>query len=373
VTLKWSQGCLNNIDRFESESDFINSSDPVVRQGYKLRRKVMMEFKNKLLGKVDERVLIQIPDWKTSPAGYSLFTNMKESLNFIGVPAHELLWDEDISVALDRFKPTILLSGDHSVYLSRIDWGAIDTYKRSNKLKVGLTASLAEYGNTPLKERLAWAKEHNIDFYYSFREEEYFKTREEYRPFFESGYQIFSVPFGANPLIHYPIPNIKKDLDYVFIASVNKTKAQRYLKYMGYITQKYSGYIDGPGWKKTGDFSFNRNRDRYIYARSKVGLNIHLEEQIEWANETSERTYQLAMCGVPQVTDHAKVFDKLFSKDSLYISNNPKEYKKNFEYILSHPKQVQERVLKVQREVFEKYTTFHRAEKFVTMVSNHFK
>ncbi len=373
ASLDWAENCLKNKEIYESESDFNNSNDPIVRQGYELKKKAEKEFKNKLSGKINERVLIQIIDWKTSPAGYSLFTNIKESLNFIGVPADELAWNENISVALERFKPTIFLLGDHSVYLSRIDWSVIKKYKEKNTLKVGLTASLEEYGNTPLAGRLEWAKENNIDFYYTFREESYIKARKEYKPFFEKGYSIFSIPFGANPLIHYPLPNIKKTLDYVFIASVNKTKAQRYLKFMNYITKKYNGFIDGPGWKKTSDFSFNRNRDRYIYAKSKVGLNIHLEEQIEWANETSERTYQLAMCGVPQVTDHAKVFDILFKKDSLFIADTAKEYRDKFESILKNPELTQKHALQAQKEVFEKYTTFHRAEKFVTMVSNHFK
>ncbi len=372
-SLAWAENCLKNKERFESESAFLNSKDPIVRQGYELKKKAEKEFKDKLTGKIQERVLIQIPDWKISPAGFSLFTNMKESLNFIGVAADELAWNEDTSTALERFKPTIFLSGDHTVYLNRINWEAIKKYKENNKLKVGLTASIEEYGNTPLQGRLEWAKEHAIDFYYSFREESYFKNRKEYKPFFEQGYEIFSIPFGANPLIHYPLPNITKDLDYIFIASVNKTKAQRYVEFMGYITKKYTGFIDGPGWKKTGDFSFNRNRDRYIYAQSKVGLNIHLEEQIEWANETSERTYQLAMCGVPQVTDHAKVFDTLFNKDSLFIADSAKEYRQKFEYIINNPEQAQKQALQAQKEVFEKYTTFHRAEKFVTMISNHFK
>lgn len=347
--------------------------DPVIRQGFKLRDKVLNDFKNKLSHLSHERILIHTPHWKMSPAGYSLFTNMKESFNYLGIPADEFAWDEDVSVALKRFKPTILLSGDHKVYLDRIDWKSIEEYRRNNTLKVGLTASLEEYGNTPLLERLAVGKTRNIDFYYSYREEEYLKSRKEYKPFFDGNHPIFSIPFGANPLIHYPVPGITKDIDYTFIASVNKTKAPRYLKYMGTIVKKYKGFIDGPGWKNISDFTFDRNRDRYIYARSKVGLNIHLEEQIEWACETSERTYQLAACGIPQVTDHAKIFDTLFSKGALFIADNPTQYTKHFEYIINNPETAQKYALIAQKEVFEKYTTFHRAEKFVTMLSNHFK
>ncbi len=368
--LSWANECVLNKDKYESESQFISSDDPVVRQGYELRKKILNDFKNKLSGKIYERILIQVPDWKVSPAGYSLFSNMIESLNYIGVPSTALKWGEKIDKYLEDFKPTIFLTGDNKVYTDTIDWNLLKEYKKKNDFRIGLTASLQEYGNTPLSGRLDWAKDNGIDFYFSFRDEDYFNTRNEYKPFFERGYKIYSVPFGANPLIHYPLPNIKKDTDYIFIASVNKTKAHRYLKYMGKITRKYLGFIDGPGWQNTKDFTFNRDRDRYIYARSKIGLNIHLEEQIDWACETSERTYQLAACGIPQVTDHAKIFDKIFSKDTLFIADTPREYKKLFKYIIENPDKITERVLRSQREVFEKYTTFHRAEKFVTMLSN---
>ena len=369
--INWANEAILNKETNESEDKYLNSSDAIVRQGCELRNKVLKEFKDKLSEFSSERILIHIPDWRVSPAGYSLFNNMKDSFDYLGIPVDELGWNEDVSTALERFKPTILLSGDHKTYLDKINWSKINEYRLKNILKIGLTASLEEYGNSPLIERLNWAKNNNIDFYYSFREEDYINSRKEYKPFFENGYVIFSIPFGANPLIHYPVPNIKKDLDYVFIASVNKTKSIRYLEYMKIIVKDYFGFIDGPGWKHTSDFSFNRNRDRYIFSRSKVGLNIHLEEQILWANETSERTYQLAACGVPQVTDNAKILNKLFSSNSLFIANRPDEYLSHFKYIQGNPKSAEAFALIAQKEVFEKYTTFHRAEKFAILLFNY--
>ena len=69
------------------------------------------------------------------------------------------------------------MTSDHESYRQQIDWPKVLKYKKENQLKLGLTASLEEYGNTPLKERLQWAEKNRVDFFYSFRNDEYIKTR----------------------------------------------------------------------------------------------------------------------------------------------------------------------------------------------------
>lgn len=365
--LDWSESVM--LENFKN-----NTSDPIVTQGSQLRDEVMKKFSGKLRG-LGLHIGIHLPSEKISPAGYSLFSNMAEAFSFIGVKASILHWGASTKEYMQKEHPHIFLSSDDKSYLADIDWKFLAEYRKDHKLIVGLTASLEEYGNTALKERLIWAKDNHIDFYYSFRESTYIKSRPEYRQFSENGFKIFSIPFGANPLVHYPvkIPGTSRDLDYVFIASSQmRTKGEKYYRYLTDIVTKYSGFIAGPGWRHAKNFTFNRDRDRYIYSRAKTGLNIHLDEQIQYANETNERTYQLAACGVPIVTDHAKILDTLFEKDSLFIADNPAEYKAQFEYIMKHPKEAEARALKAQKQVFQKYTTFHRAEEFVTMLATHF-
>ncbi|MBU3593206.1 hypothetical protein ICN42_03745 [Polynucleobacter sp. 71A-WALBACH] len=190
-------------------------------------------FSECLSGSSNERILIQIPDARFSPAGYSLFSNLMESLNYIGIPARALGWDEDVQKALDQFKPTVLLSSDNHEYLRRIDWDVIARYKVNQPLRVGLSAALEGYESTPLLPRLAWAKQHQIDFYYSYRDEDYVKTRQEYQPFFDVGFERERIAYLKN------------------------------------IAHQYSGFLDGPGWIQVKHFQFNRERDRYIYARAK--------------------------------------------------------------------------------------------------------
>lgn len=349
----------------ERDEVCLASPDPVVQQGWALKQQVEGEFKGLYAGKTDERILIQVPPPAYSPAGYSLFTNLAESLAFIGVPTQILDWDINTQPALESFRPTVLLSSDHESYLARIDWAAIARYKQSTRLRVGLTASLEEYENTPLVPRLQWAATHDIDFYYTFRDEGYVTTRAGYRPFFESGYKMVYLPFGANILHYYPVAGFERDLDFVIMA----TRKSEHMSYMKDIARRHSGFIDGPGWRHVHDFRFNRERDRYIYARAKVGLNVHLPEQIDWPCEVNERTYQLAACGVPQLVDHPMLIDTLFSRDALYVADTPVEYFQMFAEIMAQPERAVARALQAQKEVFARHTTFHRADSFVRQLT----
>lgn len=360
-TIADAEAALSQRELHESDEMCLKSPDPLVRQGWALKGEVERHFKGLHAGKSDERILIQVPAPDFSPAGYSLFTNLAESLEFIGVPTCILAWEGNTRQALEQFKPTVLLSSDHESYLSRIDWSAVAQYKAANKLRVGLTASLQEYGNTPLQGRLDWAYEHGIDFFYTFRDEAYVHERADYDLFFNSGYKMAYIPFGANILHYYPVAGFNRDLDFVLMA----TRKSEHMGYMKGIVGRYTGFIDGPGWRHVQNFRFNRARDRYIYARAKVGLNVHLPEQIEWACEVNERTYQLAACGVPQLVDHPKLIDKLFNANALFIADTPAQYTAMFREIMRQPELAQQRALLAQKEVFARHTTFHRGDALI--------
>ncbi|MBU3632790.1 glycosyltransferase [Polynucleobacter sp. AP-Feld-500C-C5] len=361
TVLAEAEFALRNKFAHENLEACLNSQDPLVRQGTQLKRTLELEFRDSLLGLSPERILIQIPSPEFSPAGFSLFSNLLESLNYIGIPAEPLDWDKNTEDKLMRFCPTVLLSSDHEDYLDRIDWRVISQYKRKHNLRVGLTAALEEYGNKSLLPRLAWARRHEIDFYYSFRDEAYLKNRKEYEPFFSAGYKILHIPFGANILHYFPVDGFSRDLNYVLIAS----RKREHIQYLKNICHQYSGFIDGPGWKHVKNFQFNRARDRYIYARAKVALNIHLPEQIDSACELNERTYQLAACGVPQLIDNPGLLRKVFGHKSFFIAKNPDEYETLFKELIHNPQFGVERALYAQQEVFASHTTFHRAKSLI--------
>ena len=360
--LAWAERCERDALSHESVEAYESSEDPVVRQGYQLANEIKSQYRDRYRDTSSLRIMIHVPGLNASPGGYSLFSNLVDALRFLGIPVRILAWDEGIGDALQEFSPNVFITSDHELYLSRIDWSAIERYRTTHELKVGLTASLAEYGNTPLQYRLEWARSHGVDFYYSFRAPEYLHERKEYAPFFEHGYRIFSIEFAANPLVHYPVPGVLRDLDFVFLGSVNQDKWDRYVEFFQPVLSRIPGFLDGPGWPAIRRGATSLKKDRYLYARARIGLNLHLRDQVEWANELNERTYILAACGVPQVIDNPKILPARFSDETLFHSRSPQEYLEHVEYLLRHPEAALERVLRAQREVFSRHTWFHRAE-----------
>ncbi len=370
--LSWAEQSLAKKNIFEMSEKYERSSDPIVRQGYELKKRVEAEFRDKRSAVSDIRILIQVPGPSVSPAHFSFYSNLIESLNFIGIPAYKLEWKSDVKEALEIFHPTFLLSTDAPVYIDQIDWQAVAAYRKTRELYIGLNARIEEeeIGNSPLIPRLNWAKEHGINFYFSFRDPEYTRIRKEYQPFFERGYPLLSLPFGANPLHYYPLPEITRDIDYCFLSSAHWTKGPIYSRLAGEIISRYPGFIHGIGWRHVKEFRFDRDRDRYLYARSKVGFNFHLPEQIEWACEVNERTHHLAMCGLPQLIDTPKLLPKLYSKNALFVCKTGEEFANHFRNIMQNPAYGQQRAIVAQREVFAQHTTFHRANDFVTQLQD---
>jgi len=368
---RWAANCV--LDQASGKDEREGSPDPVVTQGAQLVEALKEEFRGKYSDLSELRILAFTPSSMASPAGYSLLSNLLQSLNYLGIAAQAMQDHEGIEGYLETFRPTVFLIGDYAPFLAKVEWDAVARYRSRHPFRLGITASLEEYGNTPLKQRLAWAEEHDVDFYFSFRSPEYIRERRAYLPIREAGFPILSVEFGANPLQYYPVPGFPRDLDYVFLASSNFDKWDRYCTWLKGICSQYPGYIDGPGWSFARDFVFQAARDRFLYARAKVGLNLHITEQIEWACELNERTYMLAACGVPQLIDNPKLLSMRFSPKGFFVASNPKEYEELFVELVQGNLDGTPAALVAQKEVLTNYTTFHRAESFALSLSKLFK
>lgn len=341
------------------------SSSPVILLGRQLRERILNEYRNKYENHADLRILIHIPPSDVSPAGSSVFSNLVSCFGFMGIPARGLYFTDCLNSVLKEFSPNMLLTSDHELYLSRIDWDLISKYRIAKKLKIGLTASLEEYGNTPLKTRLISARLQGVDFFYSFRSSDYIRNRKEYIPFFDEGFPVISIEFGANPLIHFPEFVEEPKVDYVFLASSNYDKWKRYVAYLQPIAKKYKGIVAGPGWSFCSGFRMRPECDRFFYACARIGLNLSIDDQILWASELNERTYILAACGVPQLIDNPKLLAARFSDDSLFSADSPREYVSLYRDMLSSPEECERRSLIALGIVYDRHTIFHRVDAFM--------
>jgi hypothetical protein len=363
--LAWA---LQQADGSGSEAE--HARDEVAREGIALVEAVRREFGGKYSrSAAAPRIMIHLPPVERSPGGHSLFRNLGESLRFIGIPTELVTWTDPFAERIDTFRPTVFLSSDAPDYLGRIDWRYFAAYRADHPCLVGLTASIPEYGNSPLPGRLRWAAEHEVDFYYSFRAPAYLESRRSYRPFFEEGYRILSVEFGANPLLYRPVPGVARDLDYVFLASSNSDKRPRYYEYLAGILAEHPGFINGPGWSHSRAIA-RAEVHRFLYARARVGINLHIADSIDWPSELNERTYILAACGVPQLVDGAKLLPDRFPADAFFVADNPRDYQRLFGEILAHPEEAFRRARVALRHVFARHTTFHRAEAFLQQLQS---
>ncbi|MBT8568349.1 glycosyltransferase family 1 protein [Polynucleobacter paneuropaeus] len=363
AVLQESEVALADASSHESEQACLASPDPTVRQGFLLRQALCQEFENAYRNST-QRILIHVPSSAASPAGYSLFSNLAECLSFLGVPTQILGWDDDSATVFAQFEPTLFLTSEDDSYLERVDWSSIHRYRNNHALQIGFTAPLLANDVAPNFSKIAWAKEHGIDFFYSFRDQHYLDSHPVYRELEREGFKTVSLPWGANILRYYPVAGFERDLNYVLIAS----RKREHIAYMASIAQRYSGFIDGPGWSHIAHFQFHRDRDRYIYSRAKVGLNVHLPEQIHTVFELNERTYQLAACGAPQLVDHPKLLDLAFSKEAVFVADSPAQFTDLFEALIHDPSLGPKAALIAQQEVFAKHTTFHRAKAFLEQI-----
>lgn len=332
----------------------VQETDSLVSLSRELQHNLQEDFLN-LYIKENMCVLVQIPPAIESPAGNSLYTNWLEGLRYIGIKAEPIHFGDDTKRIFERVNPDVILSASDEQYLSELDWNYIREYRSRHELLVGLSAQLSD-------EAIDKAIKLGTDFCFTYDDLQY--TKEIYEGIAKK-IPLLSVPFSVNPMIYYPLPNIEKTLDFIFLASVNKDKWTRYIDYLSSIIQRENTILLGPGWRHYEVKDINPHRDRALYAMSKVGLNLHLDFQIASKNHLNERTYQLAACGVPQVIDNPALLNEHFEGDCFFVSESPEEYERNFYYALEDREEARKRAMKAMKEVYNKHTIFQRMKKLV--------
>jgi hypothetical protein len=340
-------------------------SASLAAEGLALRAKALRHFTGRLAGS-PLRVLVHVPPASVSPAGYSAYTNLAQSLDVLGVPTLTQSFGAPWRETLKRFAPNALLTSDHHVYLDDIDRSALADYRQSAPLHLFLTASPEGEADAPLSQRLTRAEELGVSGYTSWHARESL-DHEAYAPFHDRGLPILSVEFGANIVDFYPAPGISRDIDYVFLASSNRSKWDRYADWLAPILRERAGFVDGPGWRHARRCLLSDAppaAQRSILARARVGLNLHLASQFSRPTELNERTYILAACGVPQLVDRPALLPRRFDEDALFVADSPAAYRDLLRTILARPDAAEKRARAALRTVFDRHTTFHRAEAF---------
>ena len=358
--LAWAEHQTNQKLKKSSQS-----RNNIYKDAQLLREKLTKKFKG-LHKKSGLRILIHVPPSYLSPGGFSLFNNLLQGLQFVGIKADGLYWDDNFSEKLRHFKPNVLLTSDSPNYLAKIDWEELRAYRQKHSLEIGLTASIEP--RATIKDRISAAQQRGVTFFYSFCSSQHIQSFPAFSPFFQAGYSVLSVEFGANPLLYFPINNHRRDLPYIFLASSNADKWSRYFEYLPSVVNNVPGFIDGPGWFHLQKWA-PPELHRFLYSRAKGGLNLHIPDSVLRPSELNERTYILAASGVPQLVDNAVLLRSHFPKEAFFVAKNPSEYRDLFFYMIEHPQEAQRRAQIALKYVLQHHTSFHRASSFVQQLT----
>ena len=339
----------------EKISDFI----ALTREG------LLDSFKDKYKNE-HYKFLIFIPSAISSPAGYSIFHDLSSGLRFSGIETETFSDSESFKRSLKSFQPNIIIGIAHDIFMKNIDWSEVSNYKMKNKLIFGLQLPYDALckGSVDLD-----GLKNKADFFYSFHCLESIHNDNAFKCVLDEGFDIFSYEFSANPLYHYPI-DLKKRIDYVYLSSINMDKMERHAKFLKPIIEiNRNGFINGPGWTNMNNF-IPLERNNWIYSSAKLGLNIHLEEQIQRPNEINQRSYVLAACGVPQLTDTPKLLNYRIPSKFLFTASDPAEFKSQFEIALNDEILREEKRINACLHVYEQHTVFHRISDLVDYLKN---
>lgn len=345
------------------------SSNPLVRRFADRWAGLERQFRGKHAGlAADCRVLFYLPSFGAAPAPHSLIRNLGAGLTFCGIPV--AYWDEGTALAghLERFRPTVLLSLDRVWYGPQPEVGqdaveAVREYRRGRKLIFGLTYNQFPEDRAVLSRQLVSAAALGVNFFVSYLAPPAVRAR--YVPFVDRGFPVFSLEFGANPVLFHPVPGVERDLNFVYLASTNFEKWERVAAFLNGVFRDYPGVIFGPGWPRAVVAQLPDHQLGYLYARAKVGINLHVPFQIEDATELNERAYNLGASGVPQLMDNPALLPDRFGPKSIYSAATPDEYHQLFRHMLAHPDEAAERAANAMDDVLERHTVFHRADHLV--------
>jgi hypothetical protein len=338
--------------------------DPVLK---KYRDEVLEGYANKN-AKSNLRILIHLAPLSMSPGFHTVAKSWIDTFNYLGIPCEALVFNEDVEKVLDSFKPNVFLSLVDPSFSQNIDYKEIAKYKQRHTLLVGLRIAINIREKGLIRKHIDWGKRNNVNFFYTHTSQKFINEFKYEKPFLDSHIKLISVEFGADILNYFPLNRTSNQLDYVFFGSMNYFKRTRYVSYFSKIIRKYDGIFAGPGWpgfSKQIPLGYQKS----LYGIASAGLNLHIDEQIQYPIELNERTYLLAASGIPQIIDAPKILLEKYKENHLYISKNPEEYVRNLEYVLNNPLESKERAVHAFKYTLKHHSYFKRLQPLISYLN----
>jgi len=352
--LDWSLN-LSRDPNFKSKSEVNGEVNSLFKLGYDLRREAI-DANRDALKERGLKILLHTPPFSISVGANSWLRNLQMALIHMGVKV-ELFWD-DLNEEMLKDANYIFGIGNYEI-TNTINWNIVNQHKNKSELKVLLQCTFDVEDRDAAQTFIEYYRLLNVDFFFSFDSNDFNLDFGLKQLFIKNKTDLFSIEFSANPLVHYPAEYVSGDFDFVFLGSSNYDKIERYNEYFVNVFKEYKGLVAGPGWPWSSNYELILERDRYLYSRAKIALNLHLDTQIKLSRQLNERAYIIAACGIAQVTDNPRILPEKFRKIGI-VANNYKEYLNGIKGILFDENIRKELAINALNEVYEKHTVFHR-------------
>lgn len=336
--------------------------DPLLRLGQHLRASLLERYRD-AFASLDLRVAIHVPD---GGAGLYSFTSWVQSLKHMGVDARAITDRDRRSDAFKEWQPHILIASDRDSILSGFDWGYLRELRAEKGLVVLLMVYYEEGDDSGTRARLDTAlRECTADMYYFVATPEF--NHELFPDYFAAGFEVISIPWSANPLIHYAVSGAD-EVDYFFVGGNVREKALRALGYLAPIVGTRRGIVLGAGFGPSVP-KLDQVFSRYYYRICRVAPNFHEPLQMECPANVNERTLVIPACGGFELVDHPKALGHFFRPGEIAaVDGGPRDYYEQFRYYLRNPGLRRDLTARGMRRVYAEHTTFHRMEHLLNQV-----
>lgn len=346
-------------------------NDEIYITGKQRRADLLLRYNNKYKNK-NLKILIFSPQ---SGAVKFMYNSWKEILSYTGIEADIV---EDIDIEKDYSTYNVFISVASPYFIEKImkNNTIFNIRYRFGGFNKQISLINNSYSNSILDNKLGEEDLATIELlkknkvftslYTSFDNKElvnYIGSS-----WIDMGLNIFYVPFGFNPLIHYP-ENYIKEYDYFFIGTNSYLKSEETRKYLVPIVNKFRGVLAGQGFGENISMITDQNIIRNTYSKAKININYHLGVQKKYKYEVNERTFIISACGGFQLIDNPKILNKYYNNKDMAIARDEKEYVEMFEYYLNKPDIRNEMAYSAMVKTYDNnYSLFSSIDKLMNMI-----
>lgn len=197
--------------------------------------------------------------------------------------------------------------------------------------------------------------------------------------------RVYSLPFAAQPSIHYPAPLDGRKPYSCFAGSWygdrHESRANS-MKWLLKAANKYGLEIFDRNYG-TGAFPFPEEYQSGIrgslpydelckeYRNYRVFLNVN--SVTDSPTMFSRRVFELMACGTPVVSTYAKGIDELFESKAVWLVESQEEAERAIQVLLTNDSEWRRRSLLGIREVFSRHTYQHRLQEIFSVTHSDFR